>query len=242
MPSTLKAYIDHGVRAGITFEVGEKGYHGLLRGTAATLISARGGPGIPEDGADFQTGYLKAILAFIGIESVDVIAVDGTTLDETTRQKGLSRARRQVDLRFEEADAPRWQGPLDEDDKQQIAALRQAQAEAIISGDAEAYADLCTDDIQLLIPGKDLLSGRDAFLDAERTIFAAASFSSFEKYPSSVERGGEMAVEVGLVAVFGAYRRNNTPVRAVSHRRPGEPIHRIFAVRNPDKLKAFNHP
>ena len=58
VPSPLKAYIDHVVRAGITFETEEDGYRGLLQGTAATLITARGGPGTPGDAADFQTGYL----------------------------------------------------------------------------------------------------------------------------------------------------------------------------------------
>ncbi|MCG8462997.1 MAG: SgcJ/EcaC family oxidoreductase [Holophagales bacterium] len=197
LPSTLKAYIDHVVRSGITFETGEDGYRGLLKGTTATLVTARGGPGAPGDGADFQTGYLKAILAFVGIERVDVIAVDSTAFGEAAREEGLCRARRQVDQRFEEAAAPLWRGPLDEDDKRQIAALRQAQAAAILDGDAEAYADLCTDDIQLLIPGKDLISGRDAFLDAERALFARACFSRFEKLPLRVEREGEMAVEIG---------------------------------------------
>lgn len=226
LPSTLKAYFDHVVRAGSTFETGEDGYRGLLQGTTATLVTARGGPGAPGDAADFQTGYLRAILAFIGIETVDVIAVDGTALGEAARQEALARARRQVDRCFEEAGAASWQaperteppallpgpappagdsvamgnrfvGPLDEDDRQQIAALRQAQAAAIVDGDAEAYAALCTDDIQLLIPGKDLISGRDAFLDAERALFARASFSSFEKYPLRLEREGGMAVEIG---------------------------------------------
>ena len=197
VPSSLKAYIDHVVRSGITFETADGGYRGLLKGTAATLVTARGGPGTPGDAADFQTGYMKAILAFVGIESVDVIAVEGTALGEAVREESLARARRQVDRRFEEADAPRWRGPLDEDDKRQIAALRQAQAAAIVDGDAQAYADLCTDDIQLLIPGKDLISGRDAFLDAERALFARASFDRFEKYPLRVERDGELAVEVG---------------------------------------------
>ncbi len=197
VPSTLRAYIDHVVRSGITFETGEDGYRGLLKGTTATLVTARGGSGKPGDASDFQTGYLKAILAFIGIEPVDVIAVDGTALGEQILEEGLSRAYRQVDRRFEDAGAPRWRGPLDEDDKQQIAALRQSQAAAIVDGDAEAYADLCTDDIQLLIPGRDLISGRDAFLDAERALFARASFASFEKHPLRVERAGDIAVEIG---------------------------------------------
>ena len=201
LPSTLKAYFDHVVRVGLTFEAKEDGYRGLLMGKAATLVTARGGPGKPGDSSDFQTGYLKAILAFIGIETVDVMAVNGTALGETAREEAISRARRQVARHFqetdEEADAPQWKGPLDRADQEQIAALRRAQAAAIVNGDADAYADLCTEDIQLLIPGKDLISGRDAFLNAERALFARASFASFDKYPLRVELQGEMAVEIG---------------------------------------------
>ncbi len=201
LPSTLKAYFDHVVRAGLTFEAKEDGYCGLLKGKTATLVTARGGPGDPGDAGDFQTGYLKAILAFIGIEAVDVIAVDGTALGDASREEAISRARRQVARHFketnEEADIPLWKGPFDRADQEQIAALRRAQATAIVNGDAEAYADLCTEDIQLLIPGNDLISGRDAFLDAERALFARASFSSFDKYPLRVERQGELAVEIG---------------------------------------------
>ena len=197
VPSTLKAYLDHVVRSGITFETAGDGYRGLLKETTATLITARGGPGVSGDAADFQTGYLKAILALIGIESVDVIAVDGTALGEAVREESIARAHRQLDRFFEEASAPVWRGPFEESDKQQIVALRQAQAAAIVDGDAEAYAALCTDDIQLMIPGQDVISGRDAFLDAERALFARASFSRFEKYPLRVEREGELAVEIG---------------------------------------------
>lgn len=197
LPSTLKAFFDHVVRAGMTFEVGEDGYRGLLEETRATLITARGGTGNVGDAGDFQTGYLRAILAFIGVESVDVIAVSGTALDEVTREENLARAHRQLDRYFEEMDTPVWRGPLDEDDQRQITDLRQAQAMAIVEGDAEAYAELCTDDIQLLIPGQDVISGRNAFLQAERALFAKASFSSFQKHPLRIEGAGELAVEIG---------------------------------------------
>ncbi|MEM7355967.1 MAG: NAD(P)H-dependent oxidoreductase, partial [Acidobacteriota bacterium] len=194
MPSTLKAYFDHVVRAGATFEVGEDGYRGLLRGTTAAVVTARGGPGTPGDANDFQTDYLRAILAFIGIEQVEVIALDSLAVSEASRKDGLSRARQQVDQCFTEPRAPllapaspagrsvamgrRCKGPLDADDELEIAVLRQAQAAAIIDGDAQAYADLCTDDVQLLIPGQDVISGRDAFFEAERALFKQASFSA----------------------------------------------------------------
>ena len=197
VPSTLKAYLDHVVRAGITFEMGKDGFRGLLKDTAATLVTARGGAGTPGDAGDFQTGYLRAILAFVGIGPVHVIALDGTALGDAAREKGQDRARRQIDQLFREASAPRWLGPFDEDDEQQITRLRRAQAAASVAGDAEAYAELCTDDVRLLIPGRDVISGRESFLDAERALFARASFSSFEKYPLSVERDGETAVEIG---------------------------------------------
>ena len=44
------------------------------------------------------------------------------------------------------------------------------QAAAIIAGDANAYAELCSDDIQLLIPSKEPVSGKTAFLQVEQAL------------------------------------------------------------------------
>ncbi|MEM8613855.1 MAG: NAD(P)H-dependent oxidoreductase [Cyanobacteria bacterium P01_H01_bin.105] len=200
LPSTLKAYFDHIVRAGLTFEVRQGTYRGLLNNKAATLITARGSKSSPTD--DFQTAYLRKILAFIGIDSVDVVALEGMALDQQTKEKALSCAKQQIDWLSSRTVSPVWQGEFSEYDRQQISFLRAGQADAIVNGDAQAYAELCTDNIQLLIPSQDVITGRNALLEAEQTLFSRAKFVSFQKFPLHIERSGNLAVEVGRQKVI----------------------------------------
>ncbi|OGB33115.1 MAG: hypothetical protein A3F78_12295 [Burkholderiales bacterium RIFCSPLOWO2_12_FULL_61_40] len=204
LPSTLKAYFDHVVRADATFEVRAGNYRGLLDGRGATLIAARGGLASPECADDFQTAYLKAILAFIGIGPVALVAVAGTALGGEAKEQALADARQQVDRLFGKAQAPLWHGEFSADDKRQIGALRDGQAAAIVSGDARAYAELCADDIQLLIPNRDAICGQAGFLAAEEALFRSAVFAAFRKQPLRVERSGSLAVETGRQEVVMA--------------------------------------
>lgn len=201
LPSTLKAYFDHVVRSEHTFEVRQGQYRGLLTGTEATLITARGGQSSPESMDDFQTTYLRKILAFIGIDSSEVVALEGMTLDQQTKEKALSCAKRQVDWLLNQKVSPVWHGEFSENDKQQISFLRFGQADAIVQGDAQAYSELCTDDIQLLLPSRDVIRGQEALLETERALFSSAKFASFQKFPLHIERSGNLAIEVGRQAV-----------------------------------------
>jgi FMN-dependent NADH-azoreductase len=82
IPARMKAWIDHIVRHGKTFSIGEKGYAGLAGGRKATFIVASGGvylPGSPAAGYDLETPYLKAVFGFIGITDVQVVLGGGTT-------------------------------------------------------------------------------------------------------------------------------------------------------------------
>ncbi len=82
IPASVKAWIDHIVRVGVTFKVDATGYHGLTSGKKATLLIASGGdyaPGSPAEGYNQETPYLKAILGFIGITDVKVILAGGTS-------------------------------------------------------------------------------------------------------------------------------------------------------------------
>jgi len=67
-PSTFKAWIDHISRAGRTFKYTETGAVGLLTGKRAVVILSRGGVYSegPAQAFDFQAGYIKTILGFIG--------------------------------------------------------------------------------------------------------------------------------------------------------------------------------
>src|SRR5712691_1538524 len=78
-PSTLKAWIDHVVRARRTFSYTEKGPEGLLKGKQAIVVVARGGVYSegPMKALDFQESYLRSVLGFIGIADVRVVRVEG---------------------------------------------------------------------------------------------------------------------------------------------------------------------
>ena len=82
IPSTLKLWLDQVVRGGRTFSYGADGVKGLLEGRKATLLVASGGvyaPGSPAAGMNFIDPYMKAILGFIGITDVDIVAVGGAS-------------------------------------------------------------------------------------------------------------------------------------------------------------------
>ena len=95
LPSSLKAWIDHVVRAGRTFSYTKDGPHGLLQGKRAILVLASGGVYSegPAKAFDFQEGYLRSILAFIGIANIDVIRVEGVALGDVATRAALDGAR-----------------------------------------------------------------------------------------------------------------------------------------------------
>lgn len=81
--STLKAWIDHISRAGVTFRFTENGsFEGLVHGKKVYIAVASGG--IYSEGAmqsyDFSAPYLRAILGFLGITDVNVVRVEGTNI------------------------------------------------------------------------------------------------------------------------------------------------------------------
>ncbi len=96
LPSTLKSWIDHVVVPGRTFRLGSNGWEGMLHGKEVTLITSRGGVPVPDFKVDYQTEYLLAVLAFIGLTSVKVIAQEGTMLDEATRAASHQAALAQI--------------------------------------------------------------------------------------------------------------------------------------------------
>lgn len=92
IPSTLKAWLDHVLRAGVTFRYGENGPQGLLHDKRAFVLTARGG--IYAGGSqDHQEPYLRQVLGFIGIHDVTFIHAEGLDLGAGFMDKGLARAR-----------------------------------------------------------------------------------------------------------------------------------------------------
>ncbi|AFL89219.1 acyl carrier protein phosphodiesterase [Terriglobus roseus DSM 18391] len=80
VPANLKAWIDLIVRPRATHS-GPPERKGLVTGKRCTIIIASGGiydEGLPAAGSDYESGYLKRILSFIGISDVDVVMAGGT--------------------------------------------------------------------------------------------------------------------------------------------------------------------
>ena len=94
IPSALKAWLDHLVRAGKTFSYQTGRPEGLVKDKKVYLAIASGG--VYSDGPmksyDFAEPYLRMILGFIGITDITTFRVEGTNmpdLKETALQKGI---------------------------------------------------------------------------------------------------------------------------------------------------------
>lgn len=97
IPSTLKAWIDHVLRAGVTFKYTETGPQGLLTGKRAYVLSARGGIYSGEGSSfDHQEPYLRQALGFVGITDVQFIHAEGQAMGDDAAVQGLSTAKAKV--------------------------------------------------------------------------------------------------------------------------------------------------
>ena len=91
IPSTLKAWLDHVLRAGVTFKYGETGPQGLLVGKRAFVLTARGGI-YAGSALDHQEPYLRQVLGFVGIHDVTFIHAEGLNMGGDFVEKGINQA------------------------------------------------------------------------------------------------------------------------------------------------------
>ncbi|TDO24565.1 FMN-dependent NADH-azoreductase [Pedobacter duraquae] len=77
--SSLKAWIDHITRPGMTFGYGESGPVGLVRGKKVYVAMTSGGVFSEGPGKenDFVAPYLKAFLGFLGMTDLTVFRAEG---------------------------------------------------------------------------------------------------------------------------------------------------------------------
>jgi len=96
VPSSLKAYIDHVARAGITFRYTAQGPVGLLTGKKVYIFATRGGAyaGTP---LDTQTTYVRDFLRFIGIDDVEFVYAERLNLGAEHKDVALTEAREAID-------------------------------------------------------------------------------------------------------------------------------------------------
>ncbi|MGN8072124.1 FMN-dependent NADH-azoreductase [Mucilaginibacter sp. SG564] len=94
IPSTLKSWIDHVVRGGVTFSYAEGGMpEGLVKNKKVYLSIASGG--VFSEGAlksyDFTEPYLRTVLGLIGLTDITVFRVEGHFRGET-KETALPKA------------------------------------------------------------------------------------------------------------------------------------------------------
>ncbi|RYU89422.1 FMN-dependent NADH-azoreductase [Mucilaginibacter terrigena] len=95
IPSTLKAWLDHIVRRGVTFKYDENGPQGLLDNRKVYLALSSGGVFSegPMTGLDFAVPYLKHLLGFIGLNDVTVVRAEGLSIpgiQDSALEKGIN--------------------------------------------------------------------------------------------------------------------------------------------------------
>jgi FMN-dependent NADH-azoreductase len=98
IPSALKAWIDHVVRAGRTFKYGANGPEGLAKGRKAIVVVTSGGVYSkgPAQAMDFHATYLRSLLAFIGIADVSFVRAEGVSGGGEAYARAIAAAEAQL--------------------------------------------------------------------------------------------------------------------------------------------------
>lgn len=98
IPSSLKAWIDHILRAGRTFRYGANGPEGLVTGKKVVLLLASGG--VYSEGPykpyDFQETYLRGVLGFIGLTDVTVVRAEGLAMGPDAAAQAVAGAKAKI--------------------------------------------------------------------------------------------------------------------------------------------------
>lgn len=95
VPSQLKAWIDHVCRAGKTFRYTANGPEGLLKNKRALILISTGG--VYSAGAmaafDHVSSYLRQVLGFLGITSVQIVMAEKQGLGADAAADGVASAK-----------------------------------------------------------------------------------------------------------------------------------------------------
>jgi FMN-dependent NADH-azoreductase len=99
IPSTLKAWFDHVLRAGITFRYTENGPEGLVTGKQAIVIESRGGfySEGPAQILDSQEPHLRNLLSFMGITYVTFVRAEKLAFGSEAREHSIGAAHTQIE-------------------------------------------------------------------------------------------------------------------------------------------------
>jgi FMN-dependent NADH-azoreductase len=98
VPTSLRAWFDHVLRAGETFSYSEAGPKGLLAGKRVIVIESRGGlySEGPAGAFDFQEPYLRHLLGFVGITDVTFVRAEKIGYGPEARNAALALAKSRI--------------------------------------------------------------------------------------------------------------------------------------------------
>ncbi|MFN3945730.1 MAG: FMN-dependent NADH-azoreductase [Allosphingosinicella sp.] len=96
--STLKAWFDHVLRAGVTFRYTEAGPEGLVKGKKAVVIETRAGfySEGPAAAMDGQEPHLRILLGFMGIDDVTFVRAEKLAFGPEAASQAIDDAARQL--------------------------------------------------------------------------------------------------------------------------------------------------
>jgi FMN-dependent NADH-azoreductase len=99
VPTGLRAWFDHVLRAGETFRYSSAGPEGLLGGKRVIVIEARGGyySEGPAQAFDFQEPYLRHLFAFVGITDVEFVRVEKMGFGPEAQTAAVADARTRLE-------------------------------------------------------------------------------------------------------------------------------------------------
>ncbi|PSJ41028.1 FMN-dependent NADH-azoreductase [Allosphingosinicella deserti] len=98
IPSTLKAWFDHVLRARVTFQYSEAGPEGLMTGKRAIVVESRAGlySEGPAAAMDSQEPHLRNLLGFMGITDVTFVRVEKLAFGPEAAEASLAQASEQL--------------------------------------------------------------------------------------------------------------------------------------------------
>jgi FMN-dependent NADH-azoreductase len=104
IPSTLKTWFDHVLRAGVTFRYTAEGPEGLVKGKRAIVIESRAGFYSEGPGAanDSQEPHLRTMLAFMGIDDVTFVRAEKLAFGPEAVSQAIDAAVGELDQAAEE--------------------------------------------------------------------------------------------------------------------------------------------
>lgn len=98
VPTTLRAWFDYVLRAGVTFKYVDGAVRGLLGGRRVIVIESRGGlySEGPAQAIDFQEPYLRHLLGFIGITDVTFVRAEKIGYGPEARTAAIEGAKAKI--------------------------------------------------------------------------------------------------------------------------------------------------